>query len=148
MTVLPLGLFESPAAANRDCYNPCLGVVGEASKRGIRKCQARPSDFVLSIGVMRTFDCLFRNTERLVNNRAECAEPGCGRFGHDLQNGGTVSNVPVPPLDLPAGTQSECENCQTAGGYCGVCPAGTAAPTQQFFCGTPGVLPCRYCGGC
>ena len=144
---VPAAWPTASAEAARDCYNPCLGIIGEAARRGIRKCQSGPTDFILSIAVMNTFGCLIHNGDAHVNDRAECAEPNCGRFSQVIKNGGTVGGVRVPPLELPAGTKAECDNCRSAGGYCGTCAAGTVSPEQSFFCGTPGVPPSRYCAG-
>lgn len=152
-TLLPLDLLGTAEAnPGRDCYQPCLGITSEAYSRALKSCAPRPTDFVvgylLSSGLQRSIWSIAHYAQRLADEHEECAKPGCGNLGSTIRKGGSLHTVPVPPLDLPAGTAGECENCQSVGGYCGVCPTGTVSKDQQFFCSPPGVPPCRYCAGC
>jgi hypothetical protein len=147
LSMLPMRWMESPAAAQRDCFNPCLGIVKAAADRDIGKCRPDLRFTFLGGTFTSSFLCAYGNTAALMNERDECYKPDCGKLSGTIRNGGHLGNLPIPPLDLPTGTKEECQNCQSAGGYCGVCQKGAPSDTG-FFCGTPGVAPCRYCGGC
>lgn len=150
LSLLPWGWLNRPAQARPDCFNPCLGIVKAASDRNLGKCRPPTAGYALGNAFLSSVVCAIDNTRRLEKGRRQCYEPECGKLADLIENGGTIDGFPVVPIDLPAGTQEECGNCEAAGGYCGVCPKGSSGFTGDtgFFCGTPGVQPCRYCGGC
>jgi hypothetical protein len=150
LSLLPLRLMESSAEAKRDCFNPCLGLIKAAMERSLGKCTPHIGDYLLGFGLGTSLWCAIENTGQMQNGRLECYQPDCGKYGDVIKRGGHIDNFPVVPLELPAGTHEECENCESVGGYCGVCPEGSPGfekGKSMFFCGTPPVLPCRYCGG-
>jgi hypothetical protein len=149
LTLVPLRWAEV-AEAKKDCFEPCLGIVEAASQRHVRKCKPEVSDFFFGAIPSQVW-CITKNSQIAARYRRECFKPDCGSIGDIVREGGKLGNFPVAPLEPPPGTGSECENCQSVGGYCGTCPIGsTGNPDGKsgFFCGTPPVLPCRYCGGC
>lgn len=151
LSLLPLSLLESSAEAKRNCFEPCLGLVKAAADRNLGRCRPHVADFFLGSSLGVSVWCAIENTAGLQNDRLECHKPECGSLGAVIKRGGRIGSIPVVELDLPAGTQAECENCESVGGYCGACPQGSPGFEQgksTFFCGTPPVLPCRYCGGC
>lgn len=151
LSLLPLGWIESPAQAKRGCFNPCLGLIKAASDRDLGRCRPHVAGFVFGSAISQSVWCAIENTAALQNGLLQCYKPNCGKYADVIKNGGAIGSLPVVPLDLPAGTKEECQNCESVGGYCGVCPQGSPGfqtGDSGFFCGTAGVLPCRYCGGC
>jgi hypothetical protein len=149
LALVPLR-WTDVAEAKKDCFEPCLGIVEAASQRHLRRCKPEASDFFFG-AIPSQLWCITDNSQIAAKYRRQCFKPDCGSLGDIIREGGKLGNFPVAPLEPPPGTGTECENCRSVGGYCGVCPSGTPAnPTGKagFFCGTPPVLPCRYCGGC
>jgi hypothetical protein len=149
LALLPLRLTDV-AEAKKDCFEPCLGTVLAAGQRELRKCKPTIGDFYFG-AIPSQIWCVVHTDDVFAGYRRECFKPNCGALEETIRHGGKISNFPVAPLELPPGTGSACENCVSVGGYCGTCPQGsTGNPDGKsgFFCGTPPVLPCRYCGGC
>ncbi|MBS1880223.1 MAG: hypothetical protein JST31_11955 [Actinobacteria bacterium] len=147
---IPWQAGTGTARAQRDCLEPCLGLLDAGRNRAVRRCgRISPLSFFLGGWASGGF-CAFYTVTEWTNARNKCFEPNCGEYGPVIRKGGHIGGLPVPPLEIPPGQVSQCEICTNAGGYCGVCPTGSGGmpATQGFFCGTPGVLPCVYCNGC